>query len=167
MQYMIPQIAAITIIVNGRRTADGWQIMLDGQDPSCRYMVERTLQDDCPIFYQAIAALGDLGMTPDKTDQNALSEVFVYIDFQNIFGVTSNKKRLELAEMTESFFRPEGLVINYGRGDNRYVAFERSANMSRDCRLAFVREDVYAPLKERMQLGMERLPAKAARTWTL
>ena len=155
MQYMIPQIAAITIIVNGRRTADGWQIMLDGQDPSCRYMVERTLQDDCPIFYQAIAALGDLGMTPDKTDQNALSEVFVYIDFQNIFGVTSNKKRLELAEMTESFFRPEGLVINYGRGDNRYVAFERSANMSRDCRLAFVREDVYAPLKERMQLGME------------
>ena len=66
MQYMIPQIAAITIIVNGRRTADGWQIMLDRQDPSCRYMVERTLQDDCPIFYQAIAALGDLGMTADK-----------------------------------------------------------------------------------------------------
>ena len=155
MQYMIPQIAAITIIVNGRRTADGWQIMLDRQDPSCRYMVERTLQDDCPIFYQAIAALGDLGMTADKKDQNALSEVFVYIDFQNIFGMTSNKKRLELAEMTESFFRPEGLVINFGRGDNRYVAFERSANMSRDCRLAFVREDVYAPLKERMQLGME------------
>ena len=155
MRYIIPQVAAITIIVNGRRSADGWQIMLDRQDPSCRYMVERTLQDDCPIFYQAIFALRDLGKNPDENDQNVLSEVFVYIEFQNIFGMTSNKKRMELAEKAESFFRPEGLVINFGRGDNRYIAFERSANMSRDCRMAFVREDLYAPLKERMQLGME------------
>ena len=44
--------------------------------------------------------------------------------------------------------------MDFGRGGYRYVAFERSANMGRNSRLSFIREDVYAPVRERIQLGM-------------
>jgi hypothetical protein len=51
-------------------------------------------------------------------------------------------------------FRPEGIKINFGKEDHVYIAFERSASMSRENRLAFVRADVYESLRERMMLGM-------------
>ena len=51
-------------------------------------------------------------------------------------------------------FRPDGIRINFGSLNDRYIAFERSASMSRENRLAFVRADVYEPLRERMMLGM-------------
>ena len=51
-------------------------------------------------------------------------------------------------------FRPEGISIDFGKGLRRYLAFERSASMSRGSKLCFVREDMYAPLRERIMLGM-------------
>lgn len=154
MSYTIPQIAAITVLVNGRQVKDGWYIMLDRQDSSTRFLVEMTQQEDCPIFHQAICVLEELGESFNLQKETVLSEVFVYLDFQNIFSVSQNERQKELAAKAESLFAPEGITINFGRGQNRYVAFERSASMSRECRLAFVREDVYPKLKERMQCGL-------------
>ena len=51
-------------------------------------------------------------------------------------------------------FKSEGITLNFGKEDKRYVAFERSASMSRDSKLSFVRADVYDTLRERMMLGM-------------
>ena len=51
-------------------------------------------------------------------------------------------------------FRPEGIRLCLRVQTHRYLAFERSASMSRNSKLCFVREDVYEPLKERMMLGM-------------
>ena len=58
---------------------------------------------------------------------NDLADILLYVDFSRIFG----------------------------RGSFRYLAFERSNSMSRQARLSFIREDFYAPVKERIQLGME------------
>lgn len=49
----------------------------------------------------------------------------------------------------------DGITLNLGRGYEKYLAFERSANMIRHSVLSFVKEDLYEPLRERMMLGMK------------
>lgn len=44
--------------------------------------------------------------------------------------------------------------MNFGQGDARYLAFERSGSMSRSAVLSFVRADVYEELSRRMTVGM-------------
>lgn len=151
-KYIIPEISAQSIIASARRTDDGYSFYFDTTDPSKEYLVERTLQDDCPIFYQAMLVLGK---NPDNSVlSDALSDVFVYIDFSGIFDRKPVGRVLEHQRIAEYMFRPEGIRINFGSLNDRYIAFERSASMSRENRLAFVRADVYEPLRERMMLGM-------------
>ena len=54
----------------------------------------------------------------------------------------------------EWLFRPEGIELVFYRGPVRFRAFERSASMSRNNRLSFVRADLYNALWEAMTLGM-------------
>ena len=151
-KYIIPEISAQSIITSARRADDGYSFYFDTTDPSKEYLVERTLQDDCPIFYQAMLVLGK---NPDnEVISDALSSVFVYIDFSGIFDRKPVGRVLEQQRIAEYMFRPDGIVLNFGKEDHRYIAFERSASMSRQNRLAFVRSDVYEPLRERMMLGM-------------
>ena len=58
-------------------------------------------------------------------------------------------------EKARDMFRPEGIVLDFGSGPHRYVAFERSASMSRQSRLSFIREDLYGPIRQRIMLNME------------
>lgn len=151
-KYIIPEISAQSIIASAQQTGNGYSFYFDTTDPSKEYLVERTLQDDCPIFYQAIIALGKVHTNDIISD--VLSRVFVYIDFSGIFDHKPIGKALEHQKVAEHMFRPDGIRINFGNLNDRYIAFERSASMSRENRLAFVRADVYEPLRERMMLGM-------------
>ena len=151
-KYIIPEISAQSIIASARQTGDGYSFYFDTTDPSKEYLVERTLQDDCPIFYQAMLVLGK---NPDnEVISDTLRDVFVYIDFSGIFDRKPVGKVLENQRIAEYMFRPEGIKLNFGKEDHVYIAFERSASMSRENRLAFVRADVYESLRERMMLGM-------------
>ncbi len=151
-KYIIPEISAQSILASARRTGDGYSFYFDTTDPSKEYLVERTLQDDCPIFYQAMLVLGK---KPDSSVlSDALSDVLVYIDFSGIFDRKPVGRVLEQQKIAEYMFRPDGIRIHFGNLNDRYIAFERSASMSRENRLSFVRADVYEPLRERMMLGM-------------
>lgn len=151
-KYSIPGIHARSILSTARKIEDGFHFSFDASDPSKEHLVTYTQQADCPIFYQAMLALGK---RPTATNpSNALQEVFVFIDFSGIFDRPSTGRTAEMQEMAEHLFRPEGIVLNFGGADHRYIAFERSASMSRQSRMCFVREDVYLPLRERMMLGM-------------
>ena len=151
-KYIIPEISAQSILASARQMGDGYRFYFDTTDPSKEYLVERTLQDDCPIFYQAMLVLGK---NPDnEVISDALSDVFVYIDFSGIFDRKPVGRVLEQQKIAEYMFRPEGIKMNFGKEDHVYIAFERSASMSRENRLAFVRFDVYEALRERMMLGM-------------
>ena len=151
-KYIIPEISAQSIIASARQTGDGYSFYFDTTDPSKEYLVERTLQDDCPIFYQAMLVLGKKSDSAVLSD--ALSDVFVYIDFSGIFDRKPVGRVLEHQRIAEYMFRPDGIRINFSSLNDRYIAFERSASMSRENRLSFVRADVYEPLRERMMLGM-------------
>ena len=71
-KYIIPEISAQSIIASARRTDDGYSFYFDTTDPSKEYLVERTLQDDCPIFYQAMLVLGK------NPDNSVLSDALMY-----------------------------------------------------------------------------------------
>ena len=107
------------------------------------------------MFYQAVTVLYGSEDTSSPCDR--LSDVFVYIDFSGIFDRKPVGRIAELQHKAEYLFRPEGIeiVLDERYPARRYIAFERSASMSRHNVLSFVREDVYEPLRERMMLGMK------------
>lgn len=152
-KYIIPQISAQSIIASAKQKDDGYSFYFDTTDVSKEYLVEDTLQDDCPIFYQAMLLLGE---NPDRAEfiSDKLRDVFVYVDFSGIFDRKAAGKVLDYQKIAEYMFRPEGITLNFGKEDKRYIAFERSASMSRANQLSFIRADVYESLRERMMLGM-------------
>ena len=152
-KYVIPKISAQSIIASARPKDGGYSFYFDTTDVSKEYLVEDTLQDDCPIFYQAMLVLGE---APDNEgwESEKLRDVFVYIDFSGIFDRKPAGRVLEYQNIAEYMFRPEGITLNFGKDDKRYVAFERSASMSRENCLSFIRADIYELLRERMMLGM-------------
>ena len=152
-KYIIPEISAQSLIASAQKTDDGYRFYFDITEPSKEYLVENTLQDDCPIFYQAMLVLGE---KPNDTNlvSDKLRNVFVYINFSGIFDRKAVGRILEYQQIAEYMFKPEGITLNFGKEDKRYIAFERSASMSRDSKLSFVRADVYYALRERMMLGM-------------
>ena len=152
-RYTIPEISAITLLSSVEEKDGKFDIFYDAAEPSREYLVKWTQQDDCPMFHQAMQVLKDNGYD-ESFDRDVLSEVFLYVDFSGIFDLRPMGKVAELQRKAEWMFRPEGIRLCLRVQTHRYIAFERSASMSRNSKLCFVREDIYEPLKERMMLGM-------------
>ncbi len=153
VKYLISEISALDIISSSKEKDGEYSFYLDTTEISKEYMVKETLQDDCPIFYQAMCILeGENFHTFGVSER--LRDVFVYIDFSGIFDRKPIGKVLKWQQKAEYMFKPEGITLNFGKEDICFVAFERSASMSRENRLSFVRADIYEALKERMMLGM-------------
>jgi len=153
LKYLISEISALDIISSSKEKDGGYSFYLDTTEISKENMVKETLQDDCPIFYQAMCILEGENFHSSGVSER-LRDVFVYIDFSGILDRKPIGKVLEWQKKAECMFRPEGIVLNLGKEDIRFIAFERSASMSRENRLSFVRADIYEALKERMMLGM-------------
>ena len=116
-----------------------------------------TWQEDNAIFFQAMCILH--GSEYEQPTEDALlsdlSDVLLYLDFKGIFDRDAdNPKAALMQKKTEAMFSPEGITLNFGQGDARYLAFERSGSMSRSAVLSFVRADVYEELFRRMTVGM-------------
>lgn len=117
-----------------------------------------TLQDDNAIFFQIMCLLhGDNYVQPDEdTIIHDLEDVILYFDFSGIFDRDENNPKVQLMQKkTEALFYPDGITLDFGHGKMKYIAFERSGSMSRECKLSFVRADIYEKLKERMTVGMK------------
>ena len=153
IQYTIAQISAIELLsaIEARNEND-W-ISYDAEEPSRACRVKWTKQDDCPMFYQALQLIGD-DIRNVRHKEDVLSQFFVYIDFSGIFDRKPVGRIAELQRKAQWLFRPGGIEINLNQRFHRYIAFERSASMSRNSKLCFVRSEIYEQLKERMMLGM-------------
>lgn len=153
VKYLIPEISALDIISSAKGKGGEYSFYFDATEISKEYMVKETLQDDCPIFYQAMCILKGENFQPSAVCDK-LRDVFVYIDFSGIFDRKPIGKVLEWQKKAVYMFKPEGIKLNFGKQDIQFIAFERSASMSRESRLSFIRADIYEALKERMMLGM-------------
>ena len=153
-KYLIPQISALSLLTSAVRENGGWRFHFDATEPSKEYLIKLTEQDDCMMLYQAMTVL--YGSDDNTSPCDRLSDVFVYVYFSGVFDRRPVGRVAELQAKAEYLFRPEGIEIVFDERypAHRYIAFERSASMSRHNVLSFVREDVYEQLKERMMLGM-------------
>ena len=108
------------------------------------------------LFLQILSVLNISLENSDSKASKALSEVIFYADFTRIFDRTSASSYYTLLRRkAEALFRPEGILVDFGSGSHRYLAFERSQSMSREGVLTFIREDVFGAVNERIMLGMK------------
>ncbi|MBR5031908.1 MAG: hypothetical protein IKX49_04285, partial [Clostridia bacterium] len=123
-------------------------------DPSKEFLVEETKQDDCAIYHQAMCVLYGENYQAESVCEK-LKDALIYIDFSGTFDEKGYSRPVYAVNKAECMLGRDGIILNLGRGYAKYLAFERSANMSRHSVLSFVREDLYEPLRERMMLGMK------------
>lgn len=154
-QYSILQISARTILNCARKTKDGYRFYFDTDAETSRSLVNKTIQDDCALYRQLLQLLGKDDRSRSGIVVEALEQALVYLDFSGIFDRRAIGQIKDLQEQSEWMFRPEGIELDFGRGPVRFVAFERSASMSRENKLSFIRADLYRPMWERMTLGMK------------
>ena len=123
----------------------------------CKVPGAKHEQDSCAMFHQMMYQLHGKGWRERGEEKvTSLSDVLFYMDFAGIFdrrgtGKTQQARR----EKSRDMFRPEGITLEFGSGPHRYVAFERSASMSRQSRLSFIRADLYEPMRQRIMLNIE------------
>lgn len=116
-----------------------------------------TWQEDNAIFFHTMCVLhgSEYEQSTEDTLISDLCDVMLYLDFKGIFDRDAdNPKTALMQKKTEAMFSPEGITLNFGQGDARYLAFERSGSMSRSAVLSFVRADIYEELSRRMTVGM-------------
>lgn len=116
-----------------------------------------TWQEDNAIFFQTMCVLhgSEYEQPTEDVLLSDLSDVLLYLDFKGIFDRDAGNPKVALMQKkTEAMFSPEGITLNFGQGDARYLAFERSGSMSRSAALSFVRADIYEELSRRMTVGM-------------
>lgn len=154
IRYTVPEITAQSILSAAIQTDTGYQFSFDATDSSKEYLMDMTQQDDCPIFYQLMCILHGDAVKTNVGICNDIADIIVYIDFSGIFDRNPVGRIAEWQRIAEYMFRPEGIYLDFGKGIHRYIAFERSASMSRESKLSFIREDFYEKAKERMTLGM-------------
>ncbi len=152
-QYSILQISARAILNLAKKTEDGYSFYFDTTDETNQSAIRKTMQDDCALFRQLQFFLPIEG-EPTLPSEDALMTAIIYLDFSGIFDRQPVGRVKELQELAEWLFRPEGIELVFYRGPVRFVAFERSASMSRNNKLSFLRGDLYDAIWERMTLGM-------------
>ena len=156
MKRIIYELSARSIMRNAKLNGDGvYQFILSENATKKCINPASPPQEDCALFYQ-IQQVIETDESIYYGKQNRLHHVLIYIDFSHVFDrKPTQKKYIDWQKMAEDMFRPEGITLDFGLGAERYIAFERSASMSRNARLSFIREDLYEPVRKRIMLDMQ------------
>ena len=158
VKYRIYELSARTVISYGRQQDGAYTFHLSAAETEkCKSLSAPHEQDDNALFYQIMCVLhGDaFTRTPGGQLVTDLSDIIFYMDFSGIFDRSgARKNHLIRQEKAKALFRPEGVSLDFGSGPHRYLAFERSGSMSRQARLAFIREDFYDAVRRRIMMDM-------------
>lgn len=160
VRYKIYRLSAKTIISYAKEIKAGvYSFDLDNNATErCKIFTANHEQEDNALFFQIMQVLheGDFKQPKGNAYIEDLSDIICFIDFAEIFDRDSNSARYALRQKkAESMFRPEGIKLDFGSGQKAYVAFERSASMSRQARLSFIRKDFYEPVRKRIMMNMK------------
>lgn len=160
LRYRIYRLSAKTILSYARETdASVYSFDLNSAATErCKIFTANNEQEDNALFFQTMCVLYDDNFTQPKDISliEDLSDIICYIDFAEIFDRDSNTQRYALRQKkAESMFRPEGITLDFGSGKHTYVVFERSASMSRQARISFIRKDFYEPVRRRIMMDLK------------
>ena len=156
MKHKIYELSARMIMRNAKLNSDGvYEFILSENATKKCINPASPPQDDCALFYQ-IQQVIENNKNILGGAANHLHDVLIYVDFSRVFDrQPTQKKYIDWQKQAEDMFRHEGITLDFGYGDDRYIAFERSASMSRNARLSFIREDLYEPVRKRIMLDMQ------------
>ena len=158
VKYRIYELSARAVISYGRQQDGTYTFRLSAAETEkCKSLSAPHEQDDNALFYQIMCVLHGDAFTGAPCGQlvTDLSDVIFYMDFSGIFDRSgARKKHLIRQEKAKALFRPEGVSLDFGSGPHRYLAFQRSGSMSRQARLAFIREDFYDTVCRRIMMDM-------------
>ena len=157
VSYKIYRLSARAIIGSGKERADGYfDFQLNKKETQKCILTGVQEQEDNALFYQIMDELHH--GVPDREDDSIiedLADILIYVDFSGIFDRNAaQNKYAQRQRKAKSMFRPEGITLDFGSGPHRYVAFERSASMSRHATLSFIREDFQEPVRRRIMLDL-------------
>lgn len=161
LKYTIPEILALDILRFGTSVDDIRSPVLDVSTDANQHLIHMSQQEDCPLFHQAMKAkTKGKHIAPAYLDSSLplcreLENIFLYVDFSGIFDRHPSDKTKVLHQKAKALFSPDGFLLKREYRYHKYVAFERSASMSRQSRLCFVEESYFLPLTERITLGMK------------
>lgn len=157
MKYRIYELSVIKMLRYAKETDDGYVLQINSQNTRlCINGSAPQVQDDCALFYQMMLEMYGERASFRSIVSSALQYVLFFADFSGIFDRQAVRKQYaDRQAAARDMFRPEGIVVDLGKGPMRYRAFERSGSMSRDSRLSFIRADLYDAVKKRIQLGMD------------
>ena len=158
-KYRIYELSARAIIANSKPNSEGRTIfdLNSAQTEKCRVISASHEQEDNALFHQIMCEKNGNGFsTGEENTITELEDIIFYCNFENIFDRDSQQKKYaDLQSKARDMFRSEGIKLDFGNGVFNYVAFERSASMSRNAKLSFIRADYYEPIRKRIMLGME------------
>ena len=155
-KYRIHQLSARAVMGYSKENASGYYSFELNSIATEKCKISGvTEQDDNALFYQIMDELhGDNQIESERVIDD-LAEIIFYMDFSGIFDRTGRQKKyIDRQKKAESMFRPEGITLDFGSGPHRYVAFERSASMSRRAMLSFIRADFYEPIRRRIMMDL-------------
>ena len=154
--YQICRLSARAVMGYSREISEGHYVFELNQSATEKCKVSaQAAQEDNALFYQIMDELHGGNFTLDDGVVKDLSDILFYMDFAGIFDRTGRQKKdMERRKKAESMFRPEGISLDFGAGPHRYLAFERSASMSRQAMLSFIREDFYEPVRRRIMMDL-------------
>lgn len=137
--YKIYRLSARAVMGYSREISEGlFSFELNhAATENCKISAQ-TEQEGNALFYQIIDELhgGDFILTGNRNLIEDLADILFYMDFAGIFDRTGRQRKyMERKKKAESMFRPEGITLDFGSGQRRYLAFERSASMSRNAML--------------------------------
>ena len=158
VKYRIYELSARAVISYGRQQDGTYTFHLSAAETEkCKSLSAPHEQDDNALFYQIMCVLHGDAFTGRPGGQlvTDLSDIIFYMDFSGIFDRSGARKKYRIRqEKAKALFRPEGVSLDFGSGPHRYLAFERSGSMSRQARLAFIREDFYDTVRRRIMMDM-------------
>ena len=115
-------------------------------------------QDSNALFFQILSQIHGRRFRETVSEEvsEELSEIIFYMNFQKVFDTRGLRQReVTRQKKAECMFRLEGITLDFGSGPHRYLAFERSGNMSRESRLSFIREDFFKPISKRIMMDLQ------------
>ena len=158
VKYRIYELSARAVVSYGRQQEGAYAFHLSAAETErCKSLSVPHEQDDNALFYQIMCVLHGDAFTGRPGGQlvTDLSDIIFYMDFSGIFDRSGARKKYRIRqEKAKALFRPEGVSLDFGSGAHRYLAFERSGSMSRQARLAFIREDFYDTVCRRIMMDM-------------
>lgn len=157
-KYVIYELSAKAVISYAVQRDGKYVFELDHSSTmKCKNPGATHEQSSNALFHQILCETYGRGenSSASKYASTKLDDAIFYMDFSGIFDVRGNSGRQILRKAkARDMFRPEGITLTIGSTPRRYVAFERSGNMSRNGRLSFIRADLYERVRRRIMLGM-------------